>query len=130
MVKETEAHATPKADATHRIAEKVVEGKAPTDGKKEERKPQSVLPSVAGTAIGKYAVQVASYADESEAKTHAADLKGKGFTAFYLSANVKGKTWFRVLVGLFDNMQSADKLKAELIKDVGTKSAIVTKIVQ
>ena len=129
-VKDTEAHGTPHADATHKIAEKVVDGKAPSDGKKEERKPQSVLPSVAGTAIGKYAVQVASYADESKAKTHAADLKGKGFTAFYLSANVNGKTWFRVLVGLFDNMKSADEFRAQLIKDVGTKSAIVTKIVQ
>lgn len=138
VAKETEAKTaksekkavTVKEDATHKVAEKVVDGKAPTDGKKEERKPQSVLPSVAGSAVGKYAVQVASYADEKEAKTHAADLKGKGFTAFYLAANVNGKTWFRVLVGLFDNMKSADEFRAQLIKDVGTKSAIVQKIVQ
>lgn len=123
------AHA-PKPDATHKIAEKVVDGKAPTDGKKEERKPQSVLPSVAGTAIGKYAVQVAAYADEKEAKNHIASLKEKGFTAFYLSANVNGKTWFRVLVGLFDNVKNADEYRAQVIKDLGTPSAVVRKIVE
>lgn len=120
-----------KADATHKVAEKLSEGKAPSDGKAEERKPQSVLPSVAGSAIGKYAVQVASYADEAEAKTHAADLKGKGYSAaFYLAANVKGKTYYRVLVGLFENVKTADEFRAQLMKDTGTKSAIVQKIVQ
>ncbi|MBX3022590.1 MAG: SPOR domain-containing protein [Bdellovibrionales bacterium] len=126
------AHAAPGAiaDAASKAAAKVVEGKAPTDGKKEERKPQSVLPSVASSAVGKYAVQVASYADEKEAKDHAADMKGKGFNAFYLPANVNGKTWYRVLVGLFSNMKSADEFRAQLMKEAGTKSAIVQKIVQ
>lgn len=111
-------------------AKKVVDGKAPSDGHKEERKPQSVLPSVASSAIGKYAVQVASYADEKMAKEHAADMKAKGYEAFYLSANVNGRTWFRVLVGLFDNVKNADNYRATLMKEVGTKSAIVQKIVQ
>lgn len=128
------AHAAPAAsataDAASKAAAKVAEGKAPTDGKKEERKPQSVLPSVASSAVGKYAVQVASYADEKEAKTHAADMKAKGFNAFYLPAAVNGRTWYRVLVGLFTNMKSADEFRAQLMKEAGTKSAIVQKIVQ
>jgi cell division septation protein DedD len=120
-----------KEDGAKKAAEKVVAGKAPTDGKTEERKPQSVLPSVANSAIGKYAVQVASYADEGEAKTHAAELKSKGYsTAFYLAAQVKGKTYYRVLVGLFESVKSADEYRAQLMKDTGTKSAIVQKIVQ
>jgi cell division protein FtsN len=117
-------------EAARKTAEKVVAGKAPTDGKKEERKPQSVLPSVASSAIGKYSVQVASYADEGQAKNHAADLKGKGLTAFYLSANIHGHTWYRVMVGLFENMKSASDFRAQLMKDNGVKSAFVQKIVQ
>lgn len=126
------AHEAPAAkghDAPAKVAEKVAHGKAPTDGKKEERKPQSVLPSVASSAVGKYTVQVASYADENEAKTQVGDMRTKGLNAFVLPAQVNGKTWFRVLVGLFNNVKSADEYRAQLLKD-GTKAAIVQKIVQ
>ena len=122
--------AAAKHDAPAKIADKVAAGKAPTDGKKEERKPQSVLPSVASSAVGKYTVQVASYADESEAKTQVGDMRTKGLNAFVLPAQVNGKTWFRVLVGLFNNVKSADEYRAQLMKDAGTKAAIVQKIVQ
>lgn len=118
------------ADATHAVAEKVAKGEAPTDGAKEERKPASTLPSVAASAVGKYTVQVASYAEEKEAKTHAADLKGKGWNAFYFPAAVQGRTWFRVSVGLFNNFKSATDFRAQFMKDANTKSAIVQKIIQ
>ena len=117
-------------DATHGVAEKVAKGEAPTDGAKEERKPASTLPSVAASAVGKYTVQVASYADEKEAKNHAADLKGKGWNSFYFPAAVQGKTWYRVSVGLFNNFKSATDFRAQFMKDANTKSAIVQKIVQ
>ena len=131
----TESKAKPAAkaaaDATHKVAEKVAKGHAPSDGKKEEAsKAQSALPTVAKSAVGKFAVQVASYVDEKEAKTHAADLKGKGYEAFYISASVKGQTWYRVLVGLFDSAKNADEYRGQLMKETGTKSAVVQKIVQ
>ena len=113
-----------------KAAQKVSHDEAPTDGMKEERKPSSALPSVASSAIGKYTVQVASYADEKEAKGHAAGLKGKGYNAFYLPANVNGRTWFRVLVGLFNNSKTAGDFRAQFMKEANTKSAIVQKIVQ
>lgn len=113
-----------------KAAEKVSHDEAPTDGMKEERKPSSALPSVASSAIGKYTVQVSSYADEKEAKDHAATLKGKGYNAFYLPANVNGRTWFRVLVGLFNNSKAAGDFRAQFMKEANTKSAIVQKIVQ
>lgn len=118
------------ADATHAVADKVAKGEAPTDGAKEERKPASTLPSVASSAVGKYTVQVASYADEKEAKTHAADLKSKGWNSFYFQAAVQGHTWYRVSVGLFNNFKSATDFRAQFMKDANTKSAIVQKIVQ
>ena len=112
------------------IADKVAKGEAPSDGKGEERKPSSVLPSVASSAIGKYTVQVGSYAEENEAKSHAAELKGKGWNSFYFAANVDGRTWYRVSVGLFNNIKSANEFRGQFMKDANTKSAIVQKIVQ
>jgi len=119
-----------KEDMTHAIAAKVADGQAPSDGEKEERKPAAVLPSVASSAIGKYTVQVASYADEKEAKTHAANLKEKGYTAFFLPAKVDGKTWYRVLVGLFDSVKTAQDYRAQFLKEVNIKGTLVQKIVQ
>ncbi len=127
--KAADAHHAP-APAPSKAAEKVSHDEAPTDGMKEERKPSSALPSVASSAIGKYTVQVASYADEKEAKEHAAGLKGKGWNSFYLPANVNGRTWYRVLVGLFNNSKSANDFRAQFMKEANTKSAIVQKIVQ
>jgi septal ring-binding cell division protein DamX len=121
---------TKAADATGAAAEKVAEGKAPSDGKAEDRKPSSALPSVASSAVGKYTVQVASYADEKEAKTHAADLKGKGWNSFYFAATVSGRTWYRVSVGLFNNQKSANEFRAQFMKDANTKAALVQKIIQ
>jgi len=118
------------ADATAKAAAKLAAGKAPTDGAKEERKPASALPSVASSSVGKYTVQIASYVEENEAKTRAADLKGKGWNAFYLPANVKGKTYFRVLVGLFNSSDSAKEYRAKYMKDTNSKDALVQKIVE
>jgi len=117
-------------DAAQKVAEKVAAGHAPTDGKKEAAKAKPTLPTMAKGAVGKYAVQVAAYPDEKEAKTHAADLKGKGYEAFYISATVNGHTWYRVLVGLFDSIKNADEYRAQLMKETGSKSAMVQKIVQ
>lgn len=126
--KETSGKKT--ADKTREVANKVASGKAPTDGASEPRKPASTLPAVANAAVGKYTVQVASYADEKEAQTHAADLKGKGWNAFYVPATVSGKTWYRVSVGIFDTMRNAKEFSSQFMKDANTKSAIVQKIVQ
>ena len=119
-----------KKGAVSAAATKLAHDKAPSDGAKEVRKPASALPSVASSAIGKFTVQVASYAEEGQAKEHAAGLKGKGWNAFYLPAVVSGRTWYRVLVGLFSNDKSAKDFRAQFMKETKTKSAIVQKIVQ
>lgn len=119
-----------KNDGIHDAAEKVAHDIAPTDGSKEEKKVVPPLPSVASSAVGKYTIQVASYAEEKEAKEHAAGLKGKGWNAFYLPAVVSGKTWYRVLVGLFTNDKSAKEFRAQFVKETNNKSAIVQMIVK
>ncbi len=119
---------TPTTPST--AATRVAAGKAPTPDPKSERKPDSVLPSVASSAIGKFTVQVASFADETEAKTHASKLKEQGWNSFYIPATVAGKTWYRVSVGLFTTSQSANEFRAELMRDAKLTTAIVQKIVQ
>jgi cell division protein FtsN len=123
-------HKMTAADATHTAAEKVAQNMAVTDGKPEERKPTSVLPSVAGSAIGKFTVQVASYGTEVEAKSHAGELKTKGWNAFYIPATIDGKTWYRVSVGLFNNANSAKSFRNDFVKESNSKTAIVQKIVE
>ncbi len=124
MIKENKGHSVEKA------ARRVASGKAPAKTTTEARKPTSVLPGVANSAVGKYTVQVASYADEGEAKAHSAKLKTKGWNAFYIPADVKGRTWYRVSVGLFSTTASAEKFKSELKKEANISSAYVQKIIQ
>lgn len=118
------------ADAMDKVSEKVAKGEPATDGKMKKRAPSSVLPSVASSAVGKYTVQVASFATEKDARTHAAHLKAKGWNAFYIPATIKGKTWYRVSVGLFTTSKSAMHFRAQLLKESHLKAAIIQKIVE
>tara|TARA_Y100001958_G_C21243033_1_gene571636 strand:- start:2736 stop:3677 length:942 start_codon:yes stop_codon:yes gene_type:complete len=113
-------------------ANKVSHGQAPTSGKVVEkpRKPSSSLPGIASTSIGKYTVQVAAYASEGDARKYASQLKSKGWNAFYVPADVKGTTWYRVSVGLFEEPASANSFKSKFLKTSGAKDALVVKIVQ
>lgn len=124
-------HQTPnKANSISEAAQRVAMGKAPSKDIKQKRKPDSVLPSVAMSAVGKYTVQIASYPSEDEATKHAAMLKAKGFGAFYVPAEIKGRTWFRVSVGLYSNLEKAQAFRTELMKQADIKSAIVQKIIK
>lgn len=111
-------------------AVRVATGKAPMKNPKKVRKPTSILPPVATSSIGKYTVQVASYANKEEAKAHALELKQKGWSAFYIPAEVRGRTWFRVSVGLFTNQKSATNFRKELMGNSSVSSAIIQKITQ
>jgi septal ring-binding cell division protein DamX len=96
----------------------------------EERIPSSLPKDVAQYAVGKFTVQVASYADEAEAQKIASDLKNKGYSAFYIPANIKGKTWFRVSVGQFATQKEAQSYRSEFMSTSKMTSAIVQKITE
>lgn len=117
-------------DAPAAAANRVALGQAPAPDMSAPRKPDSVLPSVAATAVGKYTVQVASYPDEAQAKNHAAELKGKGWNAFYIPAEIQGKTWYRVSVGLFTSAKTAGEFRKEFQKESNVATAIVQKIIK
>lgn len=118
-------------------AKNVAQGKAPTAPEvsapakkvtKEERLPSSLPKDVAQYAVGKFTVQVAAYPQEAEAQKMASDLKTKGYSAFYIPANVKGTTYYRVSVGQFATQKEATTYRAEFLAKSKMGSAIVQKI--
>lgn len=80
-------------------------------------------------SIGKYTVQVSSHSNEKDALEHAKSLQEKGYGAFYTSADVKGKTWYRVNVGLFGSQTEANESRKKII-GTDIKNGYVAKIVQ
>lgn len=118
------------------VAKNVAQGKAPTAGEihgtakkaQENRLPSSLPKDVAQYAVGKFTVQVAAYPQESEAQKMASDLKNKGYSAFYIPANVKGTTYYRVSIGQFATQKEASTYRNEFLAKSKMGSAIVQKI--
>ena len=126
----TTAPATAPAADKSPVAARVASGKSPTEAKVEKPKAETLPKEIASTTTGKFTVQIASYAKEDEAVKRSEELKSQGYSAFYISAQVGGKTWYRVSVGLFQSPSSASEFKTELMKKANIQSAIVQKIVQ
>lgn len=113
--------------AAHRIAM----NEPPSEDAKpvpESRIPKSLPSSIGNPKDGEFTVQVASYPEATEAKSHAADLVKKGFPAYPVEATVKGKTWYRVSVGSFRTSKEAGVYRVQLLKTSDLRSAIVQKI--
>lgn len=117
--------------AVDKAAHRVAHGKAPIKDAQKARQPDSVYPAgVASSAVGKYTVQVASFASEKEAQEQAAHLKSKGYHAFYIPAVVKGNTWYRVGIGLFASRKLALEYQGTIQKEAHLSQAIVQKIMK
>jgi cell division septation protein DedD len=129
---EKTAKAQVKADTTAKTAEKIAKNETPEvkDRKVASRIPNSLPSTVAASTVGKYTVQVAAYQKEDEAKKHADKLTNQGYSAFYLDANVKGNTWYRVNVGLIASKPKANVFRKQLMKEANLKSALVKRIVK
>lgn len=115
-------------EAARRVASNAapsVESKTPAA---ETRVPSSLPKSVGSATDVEYTVQIASYKNLEEAKSHANDLVKKGFPAYPVTANVKGQTWYRVSVGSFKSMKDAGQYRSQLMKQANLSSAIVQKI--
>jgi cell division protein FtsN len=132
----TTQHAATAKSVMHEVqplkpAERLAEGHSAVIAnlpKATSRIPSSLPAEAASSAIGKYTVQIASYTAEKDAQKKAAELKDKGYSAFYVPAKVKGQTWFRVSVGLFTTSKEADAYKKDLMKNGKVTSAMVSKI--
>ncbi len=114
--------------AVDHAADRLAHDMAPTADVKQPRAPSNSLPIVANSVVGKYTVQVASYATEGEAKGYASKLQEKGYDSFYLPAVVNGKTWYRVSVGRFEDQASATVQRKKILATA--PSAIVQRIIK
>lgn len=115
-------------EAARRVASNQTPSAAPKPAATENRVPSSLPKSVGAATETEFTVQVASYPTLDEAKKHANNLVTKGFPAYPVEANVKGKTWYRVSVGSFKTMNEAGKYRSQLLKQASLTSAIVQKI--
>lgn len=93
---------------------------------KEVRVPSSVK-KMAPT-VG-YTVQVAAFPEFKEAESRAAALVKKGYAAFPMKINIKGKTWYRVNVGSFKTRKQALSYRSRLTKSGAVKDAIIKKLI-
>ncbi|MEC9281877.1 MAG: SPOR domain-containing protein [Bdellovibrionota bacterium] len=121
-----------KDDMVSEVAKNITQDVKPVvkDKPQKSRIPTSLPAKVAASTVGKFTIQVAAYQSEKEAKEHAENLTNQGYSSFYLKADVKGNTWFRVNVGLFANKEKAGVYRKQLMKEASLKSALVKKIVQ
>lgn len=113
-------------------AKKVVNGDTASFDTKSEGKriPNAIPLKLASDVIGKYTVQVSAYNNEADAIEHSKSLKEKGFSAFYVQAKNKGKTWYRVSIGVYTTAKEAEDNVKKVVGQADIKSAIVQKIVQ
>ncbi|MGH7930560.1 MAG: SPOR domain-containing protein, partial [Candidatus Binatia bacterium] len=61
-----------------------------------------------------WAVQVASYARETDARAFAARLKDKGYSVNIVSSEVAGQSRYRVEIGPLANRSDAQAIQTEL----------------
>jgi cell division protein FtsN len=115
-----------------KVAEKIAQGKPITEPETttEVRVPSSLPNQVKPSAEGKYTVQISSFQVEADAKQRAEELKAKGFSAFYIPADVKGTTWYRVNVGQYTTQEEAKKFSEELKAQANIKNVLIQKIVK
>ena len=81
------------------------------------------LPSASGRRG--YTVQLAAYESAKEASELIKSLKGQGYDAFHQRAEIGGKTWYRVRVGLHSTRAEAEE-EAKRIKKSSSFKPYVT----
>lgn len=86
--------------------------------------PASTAPA---SGSGGYTLQVASNPDRAASDAVASELRGRGFDAYVVQAEIPGRgTWYRVRVGRFDSQAEA-KAALQRLRSTGTGAgAIVT----
>ena len=98
--------------------------KSPLDTKKSEspKKPEKSLKKTLdktkkpSESSGQYAIQIASFDDELKAVGLAKLLSNRGYPAYYYKVNVKGKAYYRVRCGKFEDKKEANKFLKLLAK--------------
>jgi cell division septation protein DedD len=77
---------------------------------------------------GKFTLQLSAFQSQAEAEAFLATVKGAGYKAYVVSAEVEGKgTWYRVRLGNYGSYDDAVAAKAEFERKV-PKIAYVTRL--
>lgn len=133
--------ATPKLEASSHAAplsaaQTLVNGHTQEKAEQKEthtettRVPSSIPKDVAQYSVGKFTVQVASYITKEDAEKKSSELQGKGFNAFIVPAQVKGKNYYRVSVGLFATEKEAKDYRVDFMQKSKIESTMIQKISQ
>lgn len=118
-------------DAPLEAAKAFLDGKVPeakTTAKVENRLPSSLPKDISQYALGKFTVQVASYATKEEAEKRASKLKEQGYQTNVIPAKVNDKQWYRVSFGLYGTQEEANTERSKYLEKNKTESALVQKI--
>ena len=73
---------------------------------------------------GEWTVQVNAFPYERDAKNLAKSLTDKGYDAYVVPVEVKGKAWYRVRVGHFSTREKAKELQDTMVKKENFNTAI------
>lgn len=73
-----------------------------------------------------WTVQVNAFPDEHSARTWVDRLKNKGYNAYVVAAEIKGRTWYRVRIGHYATREEADKIEEVLRSKENLSSSFVT----
>ncbi|OYZ23463.1 MAG: hypothetical protein B7Y39_04730 [Bdellovibrio sp. 28-41-41] len=118
-------------DAPLEAAKSFLDGKVPAAkeaAKVENRLPSSLPKDISQYALGKFTVQVASYATKDEAEKRATKLKEQGYQTNVIPAKVADKQWYRVSFGLYGTQEEASTERSKYLEKYKTESALVQKI--
>ena len=74
---------------------------------------------------GKYAIQISSYKNSSDAQTLVRQLNVQGYHAVVTTDNVGGQSWYRVRVDGGSKKEQAETLQANIAKKTGLKGFVV-----
>ena len=91
-----------------------------------EPKPATHPPAKKDLVTNIWSVQISATQDRSAAQLLQDRLKGKGFDAFVVEAEVNSGRWYRVRVGRFSSSQEADKMRQDLQVKESLANAFVT----
>lgn len=61
-----------------------------------------------------WSVQVNAFPDERSAQIWVDRLKNKGYKAYMVEGNIKGRSWYRVRVGRYGTREEAEKVEEQL----------------
>jgi cell division septation protein DedD len=87
---------------------------------------EAVKPTEPAKSSVPYTVQVLATRNREEAMTLADDLKRKSIGAFVSQVEDPGGSWYRVRIGIYDDLQSAQVMEARLRK-LGLQQAYVSR---